>query len=199
MTFAPRSLSAATVLAAVTAITTVTAATSAHAQPNPTLRMVHTALKLQALEGTGFKTAPAEQVKALRAEYQAAATAAQAQARSRAAQLSAGKKPAEVDQALREADKRAGTPAQVVATIERMGGPYQALQQVDTVFAEFNREVLSGSQKFAWQPSAERLLMLALGVGDVQARTIMKAGKTRCYFLMWASGQSEQTAYDNCG
>lgn len=196
MTFAQLSLSAATVLAAVTAITT---ATSAHAQPNPALRMVHTALKLQELADAGFKAAPAEQVKALRAEYQAAATAAQAQARNHAAQLSAGKKPAEVDHALREADKRAGTPPEVVATIERMGGPYQALQRVDTVFAEFNREVLSGSQKFAWQASAERLLVLALGVGDVQARTIMKAGKARCYFLMWVSGQSEQTAYDNCG
>lgn|GEM_PF-5329349 len=179
------------------ATTLLTMAALTHA--NPAERMMQTALKLQELEDSGFKSVKAGEMKALRTEYKVAAEATQSLARTNVARLTAGKNPADVDKAVREADKKAQTPAKVIAVIDSMGGPFKAMQQVDSVFAEFNREALAGSQKFAFNFDAERLLMLALGVGDVQARTIMKAGSARCYFLMWVGRRSEQTAYDLCG
>jgi hypothetical protein len=134
-----------------------------------------------------LKGAKAGEIKALRAQYKAAAEATLSLARNNVARLTEGKSPAEVDKAVREADKKAGTPAKVIAVIDSMGGPFKALQQTDSVFAQFNREVLAGSQQFAVNFDAERLLMLALGVGDVRARKAWS--NSSCYFAMWVVGR----------
>lgn len=170
------------------------AATAAHASPLDLA--LQTATKLQKLEEGGFKAAKPTEIKALRTEFKTAVDATVGQARSNAARLTTGKSPAEVDKALREADKKAATPAEVVQLIDSMGGPYKVLQQTDRIAADFSADVLAGSQQFAFDPSIERLLLALLGIGDAQARIKTKS----CMVFMWlaTAGTGTDAAYRLC-
>jgi len=175
---------------------TAAALATATVQAAPTDRMMAAAVKLQQLEDGGFKATKPAEIKALRAEFKTALDASLGQARSNAARLTTGKSPAEVDKALREADKKAGTPAEVVQIIDSMGGPFKVLQQTDRIAADFGADVLSGSQQFAYDPRIEHILLALLGIGEAQA----KFKKTACMAFMWAAslGTGADAAYRLC-
>ena len=153
--------------------------------------------KLHPLQSKKFAGAKADEVKALRTEFKNAVQAAKSQARTEFARLSAGKTPEQFDKAMRDAASKSGTPADVRAAVDAMGGPHRALQQADRILDDFANEVLATSQQFGHGRSAERMWLGLLGVGDAQAGWFKRGACSLAMYVVTV-GTSPDSTYKLC-
>ncbi|MFN3564831.1 MAG: hypothetical protein ACK4V1_02440 [Burkholderiaceae bacterium] len=110
------------------------------------------AAKLLKAEEAKFTVSKPAEVKAMRQEFSSRIAAAKASAKLEYARMSAGKSAEQIDAELRARAKKAGAPELAVRAVEERGGPAKAMAQIDRIVDEFEKDVLSGSQRFARGP-----------------------------------------------